>query len=77
VVTLPADTPDAPLETVKDVVVLLGRTINSVMTGKLSIGVGHCVSQLAGVLLRALEGDEVEQQLAEWQAEKKKRGVRA
>jgi hypothetical protein len=76
VVTLPPDTLDAPLATVADVVALLGRTINSVMTGKLSVGVGHCVSQLASTLLKALEGDEVERELAEWRAEKEKRKSR-
>lgn len=51
IITLPADCPDFPLRNTEDVVVLLGRTINDVMRGKLSIGVGHCLSQLASVLL--------------------------
>jgi hypothetical protein len=53
---------------VADVVALLGRTINQVLTGKIGVGVGNCVGQLGGVLLRALEGDEVERRLAELEA---------
>jgi hypothetical protein len=79
VITLPADTADSPLATVADVVALLGRTINQVLTGKIGVGVGNCVGQLGGVLLRALEGDEVERRLAELEAVRapKPRGGRA
>ncbi len=64
VATLAADTPDLALATVADVVVALAATINQVRNGKLAVGVGNCVGCLAGVLLKALEGSQLEQRIA-------------
>ena len=59
-VTLAADTPDLPLKTIADVVAALGETINQVRTGRLAVNVGNCLGVLAGVLLRAIEGSDVD-----------------
>jgi hypothetical protein len=67
-VTLPADTPDLPLRTVGDIVRALGLTFNHVRTGRLDARVGNCLGVLAGVLLRAIQGDELEQRLAALEA---------
>jgi hypothetical protein len=52
---LPADTPDEPLTTVKDVAAFLGVTINQVRRGELDVKVGNCLGLLCGQLLKALE----------------------
>src|SRR4051794_14980131 len=59
--TLPPDTPDLPLRTVADVVDALAETINQVRRGQLDARVGNCLGVLAGVLLRAMEGSDLEQ----------------
>ena len=66
--TLPPDTPDLPLKTVADVVALLGQSINQVRTGRLDARVGNCLGVLAGVLLRAIEGGELEQRIGALEA---------
>lgn len=62
--TLPSDTPDLPLKSVADVVTALAETINQVRTGRLAVNVGNCMGVLAGVLLRAIEGGELEARIA-------------
>jgi len=62
-VVLPAGTADLALQTVADVVKMLATTINEVRRGQLDAKVGNCLGVLAGVLLRALAGDEVERRL--------------
>jgi len=63
--TLPPDTPDLVLRTVADVVAALGATVNQVRTGRLGVQVGNCLGQLLQVLLKAIEGGEVERLLTE------------
>jgi hypothetical protein len=62
---LPADAPDVPLESVKDVVALLGQTINQTRKGTLDAKVCNAVVQGATVLLRALEGADTQRQIDE------------
>jgi hypothetical protein len=45
-------------------VAALGQTINQVRTGRLPVNVGNCIGVLAGVLLRAIEGGDLEQRIA-------------
>lgn len=71
--TLPADTPDLQLKSVADVVVALGLTINQVRSGRLAVNVGNCLGVLAGVLLKAIEGSDLEQRLAALEANAKRR----
>src|SRR5690349_7438754 len=68
--TLPADSPDLPLRTVADVVAALAATINQVRTGRLGVGVGNCLGVLAGVLLKAIEGSDLEQRIAALEAQR-------
>jgi hypothetical protein len=64
-VVLSADTPDLPLRSVADVIDLLGQTINQVRTGQLDARIGNCLGVLAGTLLRAIEGGELEKRMEE------------
>jgi hypothetical protein len=64
---LPPGTPDLPLQSVADVVLLLGLTINQLRRGEVDAKVGNGVFYGASVLLRALEGGELERRLAEVQ----------
>jgi hypothetical protein len=73
---LPPDAPDLPLNSVCDVVRLLGETINQVRTGRLGVNVGNCVGVLAGVLLKAIEGGDLEQRLAALEARHSRNGYR-
>jgi hypothetical protein len=63
--TLPPETADLELESVPDVVRLLGRTINDVRKGVVDAKVANAVGYLGSVLLRALEGSELTGQVAE------------
>lgn len=56
--------PDAPLDSIQGVVGLLGDTINQVRKGKLDPRIANAVGYLAGIMLRALEGCELERRLA-------------
>jgi hypothetical protein len=69
---LPLSTPDARFSTVADVVKLLGDSINQVRTGKIGVNVANAIGVLTGVLLKALDGEAVEAELAQWRAEKEK-----
>jgi hypothetical protein len=53
------ETPDAVVEDVAGVVVLLGETINQVRRGALDAKIAHCTGYLSSILLRALEGAEL------------------
>lgn len=64
-VVLPMTTPDAQIENVDGVVSLLGETINQVRRGSLDPKIGHTVGYLSGILLKALEGNELAKQLDE------------
>jgi hypothetical protein len=66
--TLAEDTPDLPLRTVADVAAALAVTLNQVRTGKVAVQVGNCLGVLAGVLLKALEGSDLERRIAALEA---------
>src|SRR6266545_1288339 len=66
--TLSPDTVDLSLETVADVVKALSHTFNAVRTERLAVNVGNCLGVLAGVLLKAIEGDALEKRIAALEA---------
>jgi hypothetical protein len=72
--TLPAETPDLPLKSVADVIVALGLTINQVRTGTVACNIGNCLGQLLQVLLKAIEGSELEQRIAALEATQQRKG---
>jgi hypothetical protein len=57
---LPADTPDHPLNDVRDVSLLLGQSINQVRRGQIAPRVAIAVGYLAGILLSALQQGPLE-----------------
>jgi hypothetical protein len=62
------DAADVPLTSVRDVVVLLGDTVNRVRKGELDAKVGNCLGVLSGVLLRALEEGDLAEQIQQLRA---------
>ena len=62
-VVLSSDTPDKPLDSAADVTRLLAETINQVRRGELDPRISNAVGYLASVLLKAKEGDELEQRV--------------
>jgi hypothetical protein len=62
---LPEGTPDVALDTVQDVVGLLGATINQVRCGRLDCRVANTLAYLASTLLRALQDGELEKRIFE------------
>jgi hypothetical protein len=66
---LPPGTPDAGLQTVPDVAALLGETINQTRRGELDPRVTNAVVGAANVLLRALEGSDLQRQIEELRRE--------
>jgi hypothetical protein len=74
--TLPADTPDLSLQTVDDVVKLLGATVNQVRTGKIAVPVANSVGILAGTLLKALETSDLDKRLQVLEAKQPSRNGR-
>ncbi len=62
---LSPDAADVPLASVRDVVVLLGDTVNRVRKGELDAKTGNCLGVLSGVLLRALEEGDLAEQIRE------------
>ena len=70
---LPAETPDAPLGTVQDVVAFLAATANRVAKGAIDVKVGNCLGLLCGQLLRALEKRDLEARLEALEAVLKQR----
>lgn len=67
---LPADAPDLPLRSVADVTAALAEAYNAVRTGRMDARVGNCLGVLAGVILKALEGSDLEKRLAAIEAER-------
>ncbi len=70
---LPADTPDAPLGTMQEVVAFLGATANLVARGAIDVKVGNCLGLLCGQLVRALEKGNLEARLEALEAVLKQR----
>jgi hypothetical protein len=69
-------TADVPLATVADVLALLAATVNQVRRGELDAKVGNCIGCLSGIALRAIEGNELADELADLrrQVEELRRG---
>lgn len=67
-IVLPLETADAPLESVADVVRLVSRTINQVLKGEVDAKIANAAGYLASVMLRALQGSELEQRIADLEA---------
>jgi hypothetical protein len=65
---LPGDIPDAPLGSVTDVTGFLAQAINQVRKGQLDPKVANCCGFLVTVLLRAIEGGEIERRFAALEA---------
>jgi hypothetical protein len=65
---LPGQTPDAPLGSVTDVTGFLAQTINQVRKGQLDPKVANCCGYLVSVLLKAIEGGEMERRFAALEA---------
>ena len=61
---LPLDAPNCSLESVRDVASLLGSTINQVRRGELDPRVGNCTGYLAGILLKAIEADGLDERIS-------------
>jgi CTP:molybdopterin cytidylyltransferase MocA len=61
---LPADTPDVPLATMREVAEALAATFNHVRKGALDPRAGNCLAVLGGQLLKALERGGLEERLA-------------
>src|SRR4051794_25001311 len=61
--TLPPDSPDLPLKSVADVTAALAEADNAVRTGRMDARAGNCLGVLAGALLRAIEGGELERRV--------------
>lgn len=57
---LSANLPDSPLKSVANVVSLLANTVNQVRRGELDPKLANCVGYLSGILLKALETEEIE-----------------
>jgi len=68
VATLPADSPDRSLATVKDVIALLRDAVNQALRGELNPKTATAVGYLSGILIRALEHHELERQVVELEA---------
>jgi len=60
----PLETPDAPLQSSRDVSVFLAESINAVRKGELDPRVANAVGYLASIQLRALEQGPTEQRIA-------------
>jgi hypothetical protein len=63
-IVLPADLSVKRLQTVAEVVDLLGETINQVRRGELDLRVSNAIGYLAGILLSAIEKSSFEERLA-------------
>jgi hypothetical protein len=63
-IVLPSDTPDHPLESIKDVSALLAESINQLRRGQLDPRVGNAMGYLTGVLLHSLEQGALEERVA-------------
>jgi hypothetical protein len=65
---LPSDTQDATLATIADTVTILGQTINQVRRGEMDVSVAKCVIYGVSVLVKALQGSELEARFQALQA---------
>jgi hypothetical protein len=65
---LPADAPDAQLDTCKDVSDLLSETISQVRRGELDSRAANTIGYLSGILLKALEQGVLEERLLKVEA---------
>ena len=63
--TLPPDMPDLTLKSVEDVAAALAETFNQVRKGRIAVNVGNCVGVLSNVLLKAIEGGDLERRITE------------
>ena len=63
-ISLPADTPDLEMRNVKNVVALLGVTINQVRRGQIDPRVSNAVGYLSGMLLKAFEIGSLEDRIS-------------
>lgn len=70
---LPSDTADVDLKNVTDVCSLLARSINQTLRGELDTKQANAVGYLSSVLLKALEGSELEERLAALEAAERQR----
>ena len=61
---LPPETPDVRLKGAGDVVRVISETMNQVRRGEIDPRVANSIGYLAGVLLKALEADELEERLS-------------
>jgi hypothetical protein len=68
-VVLPETEPDLPLTNIGEVVSLLGATINQTRRGQIDVRIANSVGTLANVLLRGLEKSDMEQRLAQIEAQ--------
>lgn len=66
--SLPADTPDFEMRNVRDVVAMLGLTINQVRRGQIDPRVSNAVGYLSGTLLKAFEIGSLEQRVSALEA---------
>jgi hypothetical protein len=60
---LSANLPESSLKSVADVVSLLAATVNQVRRGELDPRFANCVGYLSGILLKALETEDIEARL--------------
>jgi hypothetical protein len=67
-VALPSETPDHPLNNIRDVSLLLGHSINQVRRGQLAPRVATAIGYLAGILLSALQQGPLEERLQRLEA---------
>lgn len=63
-VTLPANLPFKQLQTMAEVVELLGETINQVRRGELDLRISNAIGYLSGILLNAIEKRSFAERLA-------------
>jgi hypothetical protein len=61
---LSANLPDSPLKNVADVVSLLAATLNQVRRGELDPKFANCIGYLSGILIKALETEDIEARIA-------------
>jgi hypothetical protein len=67
-VLLPAETPDFELRKVRDVVALLGMTINQVRRGQIDPRISNAIGYLSVTLLKALEMGSLEARVSALEA---------
>ena len=67
-VALPSETPDHPLNNIRDVSLLPGHSINQVRRGQLAPRVATAIGYLAGILLSALQQGPLEERLQRLEA---------